>query len=178
MTLEEKGPSCQCNQLLGLWENQKSSSIQAKNLRRIEKYSTVSMKQHMYMSKVLSSVVAGTSASSSSQSACQLSSDSQNTGKESMTLFSRAVIQAGNFSNHINTINQSPMLATNPSSSKVVRWKRLKPLNWKVTLTITKYGLIFMILRILLAWLPLITDIWPYWYMMNTVSVVNFISFH
>jgi len=61
----------------------------------------------MHMSVVLSSVVAGTSASSSSQSARPSSSDSQNTCKQSMTLFSGAVIQGGNFSIHINIVNQS-----------------------------------------------------------------------
>ena len=37
------------------------------NLKSIENYSTVSTKQQMHMSKVLSSVLAGTSASSPSQ---------------------------------------------------------------------------------------------------------------
>ena len=80
----------------------------------------------MHMSKVESNVVAGTSASSASHSACPSSSDSQNTGKQSMTLFSGAVLQDGNFSIHINTINQSPTLATNPSSPEAVRWKKVR----------------------------------------------------
>ena len=99
-----------------------------KNLKSIENYSTVSTKQQMHMSKVLSSVMAGTTASSSSETACSSSSDSQSTGKQSMALFSGAVIQGGNFSININTVNQSPTLATNPSSPEAVRWKRLRPL--------------------------------------------------
>ena len=51
-----------------------------------------------------------------------------NTGKQSMALFSGAVIQGGNFSIHINTVNQSPTLTTDPSSPEAVRWKRLRPL--------------------------------------------------
>ena len=53
---------------------------------------TVSTKQQMHMSKVLSGVVAGTPASSCSETACSSSSDSQNTGKQSMALFSGAAI--------------------------------------------------------------------------------------
>ena len=45
-----------------------------------------------------------------------------------MALFSGAVIQGGNFSININTLNQSPTLSTNPSSPEAVRWKRLRPL--------------------------------------------------
>ena len=112
-----------------------------RNLKSIENYSTVSTKQQMHMSKVLSSVVAGTPASSSSETARLSSSDSQNTGKQSMALFSGAVIQGGNFSIHINTVNQSPTLTTDPSSPEAARWKRLRPLelesdsddNWILT---------------------------------------------
>ena len=45
-----------------------------------------------------------------------------------MALFSGAVIQGGNFSVHINTVNQSPTLTTDPSSPEAARWKRLRPL--------------------------------------------------
>ena len=62
-----------------------------KSLKSIENYSTVSTKQQMHMTKVLSSVVAGTLASFSSQSACPPSSDSQNAGKQPVTLISGAV---------------------------------------------------------------------------------------
>lgn len=99
-----------------------------RNLKSIENYSTVSTKQQMHMSKVLSGVVAGTPASPCSETACPSSSDSQNTGKQSMALFSGAVIQGGNFSIHINTVNQSPTLTTDPSSPEAARWKRLRPL--------------------------------------------------
>ena len=53
-----------------------------KNLKSIENYRTVSTKQQMHMSKVLSSVMAGPTASSSSETACTpcASSDSQNGG--------------------------------------------------------------------------------------------------
>ena len=98
-----------------------------KNLKSIENHSTVSTKQQMHMSKVLSSVMAGTTAWSSSETACTPSSDSQNGGnQQSMALFSGAVIQGGNFSININTLNQSPTLSTNPSSPEAVRWKRLR----------------------------------------------------
>jgi len=68
-----------------------------RNLKSIENYSSVSTNQQMQMSKVLSSVVSGNPASSCSETACPSSSDSQSTGKQSMTLFSGAVIQGGNF---------------------------------------------------------------------------------
>ncbi|CAH3153647.1 unnamed protein product, partial [Pocillopora meandrina] len=97
-------------------------------IQTLKNYSTVSTKQQMHMSKVLSSVVAGTPASSSSETACPSSSDSQNTGKQSMALFSGAVIQGGNFSIYINTVNQSPTLTIDPSSPEAARWKRLRPL--------------------------------------------------
>ena len=95
-----------------------------KNLKSMENYSTVSTKQQIHMSKVLSSVMAGTTASSSSETACTASSDSQS----GMALFSGTVIQGGNFSININTLNQSPTLSTNPSSPEAVRWKSLRPL--------------------------------------------------
>ena len=66
-----------------------------RTLTSIENYSTVSTKQQMHMSKVPSGVVAGTPASSCFETACLSSSDSQNTGKQSMALFSGAVIQGG-----------------------------------------------------------------------------------
>ena len=111
------------------------------------------MKQQMHMSKVLSNVVAGTTASSSSETTCPSCFDSQNTGKQPMALFSGAVIQGGNFSIHINTVNQSSTLTTNPSSPEAARWKRLRPLELeiKVTLMITKYSFLFITLRRLLA---------------------------
>ena len=95
-------------------------------------HSYLATKQQMHMSKVLSSVVAGTPVSSSSETACPSSSDSQNTAKQSMALFSGAVIQGGNF----NTVNQSLTLTTDPSSPKAARWKRLRP---SEALTITEY---------------------------------------
>ena len=41
-TLEEKGLFCQHNQLLGLWENQKSSSIQTKTAKEERKRESIS----------------------------------------------------------------------------------------------------------------------------------------
>lgn len=102
-----------------------------KNLKSIENYSSVSTKQQMHMSKVLSSVTAGTTSLSSSETAIPGPStcDSQNTGKQAMALFSGAVIQGGNFSININTVNQSPTLTTNPCSPAALsKWKRLRPL--------------------------------------------------
>ena len=67
----------------------------------------------MHMSKVLSSVMAGTTASSSSETACTPSSDSQNGGKQqSMALFSGAVIQGGNFSININTLRTFALIVS------------------------------------------------------------------
>ena len=63
-----------------------------RNLKSIGNYSTVSTKQQMHMPKVLSGVVAGMPASSCSETVCPSSSDSQNSGKQSMALFSGAVI--------------------------------------------------------------------------------------
>ena len=59
-----------------------------------------------------------------------------------MAPFSGAVIiQGGNFSIHINTVNQSPTLTADPLSPEAARWKRLRPLelesdseyNWILT---------------------------------------------
>ena len=75
-----------------------------------------------------------------------------------MALFSGAVIQGGIFKININTVNQSPTLATTLSSPEAVRWKRLRPLYWKATQMMTKCGVTFMTLRSLLAWLPLLTN--------------------
>ena len=100
-----------------------------RNLKSIENYSTVSTKRQMLMSKVLSGVVAGTPASSCSETACPSSSTFQNTGKQSVALFSGAVIQGGNFSIHINTVSDnSPTLTPDPSTPEAARWKRLRPL--------------------------------------------------
>ena len=72
--------------------------------------------------------MSGNPASSCSEKACPSSSNSQNIGKQAMALFSGAVIQGGNFSIHINTVNQSTALTTDPSSPEAARWKRLRPL--------------------------------------------------
>ena len=80
-----------------------------KNLKSIENYSKVSTKQQMQMSKVLSSVVAGTTTNTSSyETAIPAISPSTSESQQSMALFSGAVIKGGNFSININTINQSP----------------------------------------------------------------------
>ena len=54
--------------------------------------------------------------------------------------------------------------------------------DWKVTLTITKYGLSSIFSRQYVAYwhgfLKYVVDIWLYQSIMNTVSLVNFISFH
>ena len=50
-----------------------------------------------------------------------------------MALFSRAVIEGGNFSININTVNQSPKLTLEESSPPEALprciWKRLRPLD-------------------------------------------------
>ena len=87
-----------------------------------------SLKSIKNSKKVPSSEVAGTSVSSSSQSTCPSSSDAEHIGKQSVKLFSGAVIRGGSFSIHTNTVNQSPTLGANASSPVVVRWKGLKRL--------------------------------------------------
>ena len=102
-----------------------------KNLKSIENYSKVSTKQQMKMSQVLSSVVAGTATKTSSyEKANPTISPSTSESQQSMALFSGAVIQGGNFSININTVNQSPKLTLEESSppEALPRWKRLRPL--------------------------------------------------
>ena len=50
--------------------------------------------------------------------------------QQSMALFSGAVIQGGNFSININTVNKSPKLTLEESSppEALPRWKKLRPL--------------------------------------------------
>ena len=93
---EQDVPSTQIAQLSG-----------HKNLKSIENYSSVSTRQQMYMSNVLSSLVAGTSSSSVEETCASTSCDST-AGKHAMSLFDGAVIQGGNFSININSLNQSP----------------------------------------------------------------------
>ena len=95
-----------------------------KNLESIENYSKVSTKQQLQVSKVLSSVAAGTATKTSSyETANPASSESQ----QSMALFSGAVIQGGYLFININTVNQSPKLTLEESSppEALPRWKRL-----------------------------------------------------
>ncbi|CAH3140963.1 unnamed protein product, partial [Porites evermanni] len=91
----------------------------------------VSTKQQMKTSQVLSSVVAGTATKTSSyEKANPVISPCTSESQQSMALFSRAVIQGGNFSININTVNQSPKLTLEESSpaEALPRWKRLRPL--------------------------------------------------
>ncbi|XP_073258936.1 uncharacterized protein KIAA1958-like [Porites lutea] len=82
-----------------------------KNLKSIENYSKVSTKQQMKMSQVLSSVVAGTATKTFSYEKVNPTiSPSTSESQQSMALFSGAVIEEGNFSININTVNQSPKL--------------------------------------------------------------------
>ena len=100
-----------------------------KNLKSIENYSSVSTRQQMYMSNVLSSLVAGTSSSSVEETCVSTSCDST-AGKHVISLFGGAVIQGGNFSININTLNQSPTLSVDSSSPVEKKaWKRLKTLD-------------------------------------------------
>ena len=104
-----------------------------KNLKSIENYSKVSTKQQMQMSKVLSSVVAGTATKTSLYETANPAAISPSTSEsqQSMALFSGAVIQGGNFSININTVNQSPKIAleeSSPPAEALPRWKRLRPL--------------------------------------------------
>ena len=95
-------------------------------LKSIENYSKVSTKQQMQMSKVLSSVVAGTATKTSSyETAIPAISLSISESQQSMALFSGAFIQDGNFSININTVNQSPKLTLEESSppEALSRWK-------------------------------------------------------
>ena len=102
-----------------------------KNLKSIENYSKVSTKQQMKMSQVLSSVVASTATKTSSyEKANPTISPSTSESQQSMALFSGAVIEGGNFSININTVNQSPKLTLEESSppEALPWWKRLRPL--------------------------------------------------
>ena len=102
-----------------------------KNLKSIENYSKVSTKQQMKMSEVLSSVVAGTATKTSSfETANPAISPSTSEPQQSMALFSGAVIQGGNFSINMNTVNQSSKLSQEESSppEALPRWKRPRPL--------------------------------------------------
>ena len=73
-----------------------------KNLKSIQNYSSVSTNQQIYMSRLLSGLVAGNSSSSSTKAAaCSSSLSAQ---KQGMDLFSAAVIEGGNFSISINTL--------------------------------------------------------------------------
>jgi len=70
----------------------------------------------MKMSQVLSSVVAGTATKTSSyEKANAAISPSTSESQQSMALFSGAVIQGGNFSININTVNQSPKITQQES---------------------------------------------------------------
>ena len=80
-----------------------------KNLKSIENYSKVSTKQQMKMSKVLSSVVAGTATKTPSF-------ETANPAISPFTSESQQSIQGGNFSININTVNQSPKLSVEESS--------------------------------------------------------------
>ena len=69
------------------------------------------------MSQVLSSVVAGTTTKTSSyKNANPAITPSTPESQQSMALFSAVVIQGGNFSIKINTVNQSPKLTVEESS--------------------------------------------------------------
>ena len=101
-----------------------------KNLKSIENYNKVSTTQQMKMSQVLISVVAGTTTKPSSfEKANPAISPSTSESQQSMALFSGSVIQGGNFSININTVNQSPKLTLEESSpaEALPRW-RLRPL--------------------------------------------------
>jgi len=89
-----------------------------KNLKSIENYSKNSTKQQVKMSQVLSSVVAGTKANPAT-------SPSTSESQHSMAIFSGAVIQGGNFSINVNTVNQSPTVTQQESRPPEVllRWK-------------------------------------------------------
>ena len=111
-TLSEKGvPPSHIAQLSG-----------HRNLKSIENYSVLSTKQQQSMSNMLSNIpnekVLSLPTASSSvhnpignaglSSLAQPQQSSSNTGQQSVALFSGAVIQGGQFSVTINTVNQSP----------------------------------------------------------------------
>ena len=108
-----------------------------KNLKSLESYSTVSTKQEMQMSKLLSGYTSGSATKTSSEKTANPAATStpNSETQQAMALFSGAVINGGNFSININTVNQSPKLTVEQESSKVVaenealpKWKRLKAL--------------------------------------------------
>ena len=76
-----------------------------KNLKSIENYRKVSTKEQIKMSKVLSSVVAGTATKTSSYETANLAiSPSTSDSQQSMALFSGAVIYGGKFLINVNTV--------------------------------------------------------------------------
>jgi len=108
-----------------------------KNLKSLESYSTVSTKQEMQMSKLLSGYTSGSATKTSSEKTANpaATSSPNSETQQAMALFSGAVINGGNFSININTVNQSPKLTVEQESSKVIaenealpKWKRLKAL--------------------------------------------------
>ena len=89
-----------------------------KNLKSIENYSTVSTKQQMQMSKVLSGAISGTATKTASdETASSTTCPSTSESQQAMALFSGAVIHGGHFSINIITLNQSPKLALEGSST-------------------------------------------------------------
>jgi len=85
----------------------------------------------MKMSQVLRTVIAGIATKTSSyEKAYPAISPSPSESQQSMAFLSKAVIQGGNFSININTVNQSPKLTLQESSppAALPRWKRLRPL--------------------------------------------------
>ena len=129
-TLSEKGvPPTHIAQLSG-----------HRNLKSIENYSSLSTKQQQSMSDMLAS---GRKTEHNSLSLpndvghnpsvnaglltsfAQPQQSSSNTGQQSVALFSGAVIQGGNFSVTINTVNKSPIVPANEQRP----WKRIRKLS-------------------------------------------------
>lgn len=127
-TLSEKGvPPSHIAQLSG-----------HRNLKSIENYSALSTKQQQSMSNMLANISEGNVLSLPNAASVQnpivnagLSSlaqpqqSSSNTGQQSVALFSGAVIQGGQFSVTINTVNQSPTIPFQENRP----WKRIRVLS-------------------------------------------------
>ena len=97
-----------------------------KNLKSIENYSHVSTEQQMNMSRVLSCAA---SASTTKNEKVELPTKTDPASQQSLGLFTGAVIQGGNFSITINTVNHSPNSLTSSSPVLKSRWKRLRALS-------------------------------------------------
>ena len=113
-----------------------------KNLQSVTNYSVVPEKQQVKMSHTLSELSTGRSHVVEKSNLSQVSecfsttvhsagsaADYQQGPQQAMSLFTGAVIHGGQFNISINSLNQSPTLATPEAEKSTMRYKRLKVLD-------------------------------------------------